>query len=319
MIRTGDFAAVIKGREKGRVTKITGNLAYLDVDGFEIPFQINELVRLPEQGMNSDVSENTSKPVFEGRIDFHLLKLSEASLAFRKLENEGRKSFQLYIFNPTPFTLRCRVFEEKNNHWNLIFEDVVKDRNYFEGPRFPEADLGRLNHLFIQYLFTPVRVYETCPLPVQEVHTGVGKRLVKEGTFKDNNGMKFFVLKGLGEFHRELISSAEVKTDDLPRPAKPVVERGMTTEEIDLHIEELLEDISGMSNHEMLQTQLNACKRKIEQCLMNGTHKLIVIHGVGKGRLKEEVIVLLKDYEKLRWEPAPAQQYGRGAMTIYFV
>ena len=90
-------------------------------------------------------------------------------------------------------------------------------------------------------------------------------------------------------------------------------------DEIDLHIEELIENIAGMSNHDMLQTQLRACRKKIEQCLTNGTIKLTIIHGVGKGRLKEEVLQLLKDYEGIKWEPAPVARYGRGALSVLLV
>jgi hypothetical protein len=319
MIRPGDYASVIKSTEKGRVVKIVGKLVFLDVDGFEMPFQLSEVIRVQEPGGSIKLSETQEIPKFTETLDLKKLGVNNGGIGFRLLENEGINTYQLHVINPLGYKLQCRIFEEKNNHWVLLFETTLDDRNYTEGPTIQSFELSRLDHLLIQYVFNPIRVHEPCPYPRQEEHSGIAKRLVKPGAFQNYNGMKFYILKPIDHLHRELLSTTEAKESDLPVPVKPMVVKGMMEDEIDLHIEELIEDFSGMTNHDMLQTQLGACRKKIDLCISHGTHKLNIIHGVGKGRLKEEITILLRDYEGLRHEPAPVQRYGRGAMTVYFV
>lgn len=318
MIRTGDFASVKKGIEKGRVVRITGDLVYLDVDGFEIPYQMNEVIRIPERGSAPGQPGVGQNDVSGEGIDFEFLGIQQAALAIRLIENEEKKDFQIYVLNPTAHPLQCRIFEEKNRHWNLIFEAKVEDRNYLEGPLIPESEVARLDRLMIQFLFTPLRVYENCLLPIQEEHSGMARRMLKSGTFTDHAGMKLWVWKGKAELHQEMLELAAPKPEDIPSPKQPV-NKGMTEDEIDLHIEELMENFSGMGKHEILITQINACRKKIDSCILNKTQKLLVIHGIGSGRLKEEVIKLVAEYEHLRWKPASPQFHGAGAMNIFFV
>jgi DNA-nicking Smr family endonuclease len=44
--------------------------------------------------------------------------------------------------------------------------------------------------------------------------------------------------------------------------------------------------------------------------------KVIFIHGVGKGTLKQEIIHALKDYDHIRHFDAPLKRYGFGALTV---
>ena len=46
--------------------------------------------------------------------------------------------------------------------------------------------------------------------------------------------------------------------------------------------------------------------------------KIIFIHGVGKGTLKQELIHALKKYERVRHYEAPFKKYGFGALTVEF-
>jgi hypothetical protein len=319
MIRPGDLAAVIRGTEKGRVVRIEGNIAILEVDDFEMPFQVTELVRISGPSAGQSSSHEKQQGSYQQSLNLQDSGLTQATLGFRLLENEEKKAYQLHVMNPTGFTLLCRVFEEKNNHWVLLFEGKVEDRNYAEGPVMPETELGRLDQLLVQFVFTPVRLHVPCPFPVQVEYHGTARRMSKPGAFINTDGMKFYWLKSMDHLERELLTRTDLKEVDLPPPVKAPVAKGMQEEEIDLHIEELVDDIAGMTNHQMLQTQLRFCRQKIEDCLVKGTHKLNIIHGVGKGRLKEEVILLIKGYEGLRHEPASAQRFGRGALTVYFV
>ena len=76
--------------------------------------------------------------------------------------------------------------------------------------------------------------------------------------------------------------------------------RSQTVLKIDLHVELLTSDYQNMHNSEIIQLQLTTCQKKLEYSLNSKITKVIIIHGIGKGVLKEQVHQLLQDY-KLRY------------------
>lgn len=88
---------------------------------------------------------------------------------------------------------------------------------------------------------------------------------------------------------------------------------------IDLHIEELVSDWTSLSNFQILSIQLNAFERQIELAIQHHQPMLTVIHGVGKGKLKEEIHQWLKGKPFIRnYSDEFNPFYGNGATTIYF-
>lgn len=90
------------------------------------------------------------------------------------------------------------------------------------------------------------------------------------------------------------------------------------TWEIDLHIHELLETEKGLSSGDKLRHQLAVFREKFSLAKKNGIRKLIVIHGVGKGVLKEEIISFLNTQIDIQHNQANFQNYGLGATEITF-
>ncbi len=88
---------------------------------------------------------------------------------------------------------------------------------------------------------------------------------------------------------------------------------------IDLHIEELVPDWKGLSNFEILSIQLSAFEKQIELAIQHHQPTLTVIHGVGKGKLKEEIHLWLKGRPFIRdYSDQFDPFYGNGATTIHF-
>ncbi len=88
---------------------------------------------------------------------------------------------------------------------------------------------------------------------------------------------------------------------------------------IDLHIEELVSDWRGLSNFEILSIQLSAFEKKIELAVLHHQPTLTVIHGVGKGKLKEKIHQWLKGKPFIRnYSDQFDPFYGNGATTIHF-
>jgi Mismatch repair ATPase (MutS family) len=88
--------------------------------------------------------------------------------------------------------------------------------------------------------------------------------------------------------------------------------------EVDLHIEKLAPEWRHLSNFEILTIQLNTFEKYLELAIAHHQHNLIVIHGVGTGKLKDEIHEILKSKREVRsfinqYDP----RYGYGATEIF--
>ena len=90
--------------------------------------------------------------------------------------------------------------------------------------------------------------------------------------------------------------------------------------EIDLHIEELVDDHSFMSNFDILQRQMQTCRMFIEKAVRLKAKKAVLIHGKGEGVLKNEIYTYLDRLEntkhvKIEFHEACYATYGSGGAT----
>lgn len=88
---------------------------------------------------------------------------------------------------------------------------------------------------------------------------------------------------------------------------------------VDLHIEKLTDDASQMNNFEMLSLQLKTFEKFYDLAVAHHQPWLIIIHGVGTGRLRDEIHDALRlkkevSYFVNQYHPA----YGYGATEIFF-
>jgi hypothetical protein len=89
--------------------------------------------------------------------------------------------------------------------------------------------------------------------------------------------------------------------------------------EIDLHIEALVGSPRGMSNAEILKIQLDALQRYLNLAVVHHLDRMIIIHGLGKGTLREEVHAVLKRTpEVARFKNEWSGKYGFGATEVFF-
>lgn len=94
---------------------------------------------------------------------------------------------------------------------------------------------------------------------------------------------------------------------------------GVAIPEIDIHLHEILENDFGMDDYDKLQYQLNYLKKEIAKLRALHHREMIIVHGVGKGRLREEVRALLATYEDLaEMFDASFKKYGAGATHVLF-
>jgi hypothetical protein len=88
--------------------------------------------------------------------------------------------------------------------------------------------------------------------------------------------------------------------------------------EIDLHLENLLNENQFVAPENALAHQLESFKVFLDDCREKKAKKAIVIHGEGKGVLKNEVRKHIQGCIDCDFEDAPLRTYGVGATLILF-
>lgn len=85
---------------------------------------------------------------------------------------------------------------------------------------------------------------------------------------------------------------------------------------VDLHLEKLVADENSLSDGEKLSFQLGFFERQLNTAIRERKKRVIVIHGVGEGILREEVRKTLQFYNGVRFDDADPRIYGHGATAI---
>ena len=116
--------------------------------------------------------------------------------------------------------------------------------------------------------------------------------------------------------------AAQIKSEkEAPPKRRPPTPRSKERDapklEVDLHIHQLVPSTRNMSNYEMLNIQMETARRQLEFAIKKRIQKVVFIHGVGEGVLKEELYSLFRRYENVRYYDGDYQKYGLGATEVY--
>lgn len=173
---------------------------------------------------------------------------------------------------------------------------------------------------------TPKKVY----LPIHSVIDISPSRFYKDGSYRSNTlvtGKAIVVTIGLlTSFESASFSETERKTGQAGKAQvaehikeKPIIDKHRTATgeaTIDLHIGELMENIAGLSSHDMFAIQMNYFKKTLESAIKNEYQKVTYIHGIGNGVLKNAIIKEIEEYEGIENQMASISKFGVGAIDI---
>ena len=87
--------------------------------------------------------------------------------------------------------------------------------------------------------------------------------------------------------------------------------------EVDLHIHELLDNYSNLTNTDMVTVQMKKFHEEMDKAIKSEVKKIVFIHGVGNGTLKNELRrELQRKYAKYNFQDASFREYGYGATMV---
>ncbi len=353
----GDKVRFLNDVGGGTVTKIINKttVAVQTDDGFEIPALDSELVLIGQgdeklkaiipDKETSGTKTISKKPVSAANAD--IKKHSEPVVVSHKEETDpqgntvalylafvpedstklGTGNKSLYFINDSDY----RVFYSLSV-WNLGSVTPIKSGILLPDSKELVKTYGNneLNNQFvinIQSIFFKNSKYVIQQPEYSDITINPIK-LCKDNSFIEND---FFEQNAyiisiadskqeelLKQITNEAISNSIKLKDSAPKP-KVQKEVKLDTEEIDLHIEELVDNHQNLSNGEIIQLQIARFETALEGGIRsNGKKKMIFIHGLGNGKLKFEIKKILDTkYTKLKYQDASFKEYGYGATLIY--
>lgn len=324
-----------EGEISGFVNKTTVNVRI--EEGFDIPYLINELVPI-HVDKPKDAKVTVSTPIVTKPEEIPILKnYTSVNSTFAKgvyllFIPEGNANIleaplQLCVSNYTQYdvvyTLSMRRAE---GYVTISTGDISAGKNNLV-LLINRSELERFTHIKIDLLYYSNAAHKPLP-PVSEIVRINPVRFYKENNFVQTpfSHKRAFVamIAGLEDENWEgveidpdmLVKAMKQKTSGgSPKLSKPH-HLNDPEMEVDLHIEELMESHTGMNNAQILEVQLKHFKYMLDDAIANNFKKIIFIHGVGTGRLKQELYTILKTYDKLRFQDGSYSKYGFGATEV---
>ncbi|MBL7970575.1 MAG: DUF2027 domain-containing protein [Prolixibacteraceae bacterium] len=342
MIKAGDkvrfLNAVGGGVVKSVISKTMVNVE--DYDGFEVPTLISELVVVDDAlSMNSEKrharireNEKVKEPVEKKEQP----KVEPKYVAGKDTPDCYFAFVPQNEANPVDGELKVYLVNNSNNF-------VLYNYSHLKNKIYRSVESGKMNPNSKRYLesFTRMDLNELPDFQFQLLFFREESSALESPVIKNLrlNPVKFYRQNSYEKTRyftqNALVISllepdletevAKLTETDLSKVVlekeepKVVVKRSASPDlvEIDLHIHELLEDTRGLSNHEMLEVQLGRFRNELETAIANGTRRIVFIHGIGNGTLKQELRKELSTkYKKYNFQDASFKEYGYGATMV---
>jgi hypothetical protein len=215
-------------------------------------------------------------------------------------------------------------YQQQGKYYYLKSGEIEPNTKCFLAD-FDQVNLGKITHFHIQALPVSAGQYFRV-LTIDEEIDITSYDFLKNHMYKVND---YFNERALipGITSTEMAKRHKV-TDRSPdwidsgeatnHKEKKTGPRESDTMEIDLHIESLRDDYSGLSNGDMLRIQMNCFRSALENAISDKVKRIVFIHGIGNGTLKLEIRNELKrNYPEFTCQDASFKEYGFGATMVH--
>ncbi len=107
-----------------------------------------------------------------------------------------------------------------------------------------------------------------------------------------------------------------VERKDVRRKKTGVAAQQVDRLSIDLHSHELLDSTHGMTRYEILNKQIDAAFATVKEAQRRKVPKVLIIHGKGSGRLKDDIHQMLERMGGVSYYYADFSEGGYGATEV---
>jgi hypothetical protein len=345
--KVGDKVKFLNEKGGGVVSRIvSGSMVYVATeDGFEMPTSTGDIILMnpetkAEKMFSEDFNVDLAKTAAE-RADH------DADISQGKIKPGAEESHGYYLaFVPSDQQwfitgdLEVRLVNHSRNDilYNLLLQDDNGDYFGFDYGSVESGSSVSIESIdrealpgwtdgIVQIL---VHAEDDAFLPLQSSFHIKASKFSSEGSYQKSGLMKeSAILYKLAEVRsgKKMPKKHEAaKMIEEPVEIKAIEHKkesligkhatGPHAAVVDLHIGEIVDNIAGLSSHDMFLLQIRYFTTTLESALKNNFRKVTYIHGVGNGVLKNAIIEKLKDYEGMENKSASLADYGQGAVDV---
>lgn len=348
--KPGERVIFLNEKGGGIITRVIDEqIVHVSIeDGFEIPYSVSDLLKSGEtaadmsgrlakepEDLNPDLSPLYSVPNKLGQI------AQGAYLAMIPADQEKplQGVLDFFLVNHTDFELLFGLYLNRSGEYHGIEYGFIEPDSKLFLRQVERTKIDDwLNGLVQMVFFGPGKA-----VPVQPASANISFKAVKiykEESFAFESLLRkktMLVSLALLEDLKTKPGTADVTAENIkllnekissgtlrPEPvskAESFLDKHKVDDriaEVDLHITELIDNISGMSNVDMLKIQMDYFRKCMEQAELEKMTKMIFIHGVGNGTLKTEIQRYLRNTPGVEFYDAPYARYGMGATEVFF-
>ncbi len=331
----------------------------MNEDGFEIPVLLTELIPAggfqagpdPEDEEKTEapagVSPEEEKPLQDARVivekDLEVKPIPTPRevigddqfppvMVLAWVLSKKRDSFSLYLVNDSPLSNLYTVHSLADGGYELIRAGRLEADTQVRLLKCSRRDFENFEEIRVQALvFEPAALTPVSP-PLVATWTRGNRKMAPEVMFRENPyfGESAWMVPlsepaapamqrsmPLEEWKQAMEKDAPPATQ--PKAGKPTQEEKTSRDEVDLHLEAIVDDPENISPAEALEIQKARFITALEGGLRSGIRKMIFIHGVGDGKLKYEIRRIIdRQYPRLRYQDASFREYGYGATLVIF-
>jgi DNA-nicking Smr family endonuclease len=341
MIKVGDKVKFLNEVGGGVVISfISKNMVNVEnEDGFEIPCLISQLLNISAPELNiggaSDEIDSAQtnaiqEPIYEtppGEIingknspDFYFCFVPTDS------KNPLAAEIEVHLVNDSNFTVMYHYSHFKSDKVETVKFGTVQSNSNVSLENFVQSDLSEFPEFGFQLLFFKDKDEELREAITNKIKVNPVK-FYKESSFQRNqffkrNALILQISKNILSTEIDKLTQSDFENVVREKEAsskvqKKVRKRTQEEVEVDLHIKELLDNQEGLSNREILEIQMGNVESEMRAAIQAGVKRVVFIHGVGQGVLKQEVSKLLKaKFKKYYFQDASFKEYGYGATMV---
>lgn len=343
MFNIGDKVKFLNDIGGGTITGIQSkNIVMVEnEDGFEIPVMLTELIKVavPEtyNKVNRDFSEKpkAEKPEEKPEPE-HVAEIIPGNdepkfyMAFYPTDqhNPVGSEIEVYFINDSNFSLLYHYAHFDGHKFETVDAGELEPntKNYLEGLSL--TDLSNLPKFFFR-IIPYMKESKKLVGPFEKEIAINAVKFYKEKSyvpndFFDGNAMVFDLVASPLKDEIDKLSDKDFEkvVNEKDKANRPEEEKKKETTlpeivEVDLHINELIDNTNGLSNREMLDIQMDKFQTEMEHAIKNRVKRIVFIHGVGNGVLKQEISKRLQSkYARFNNQDASFKEYGFGATMV---
>lgn len=347
MAKVGDIVRYLNSVGGGKIVRVKGNIAYVDEDGFETQVLIKDCVVVSENVYDKDNNQNFTNDISKSDVfsqeqdkELPVIETPEGDklnivLAYepRNLLNLSDVHIDTYIVNDSNYYLYFTYSVSKDNlSWDLIYSGIIEPNIQLFLQELDKDLISNMDRILVQVIAFKKGKGFKLKQPLSANLKFDATKFFKRHCFKPNvyfdkdviaiqlvtddspiNEGKFHDLKRLSVPHK--LADSVKKKDYTTLKRKSRQDDGKIV--IDLHITELLDNIQGMSNADILNYQIDEFRRVMDENFKKRGQKIIFIHGKGEGVLRNALLKELNHrYKKHDVQDASFREYGFGATQV---